>query len=644
MEQLHSYVAWIATALTPDASTDLLGVVKRTILESATAEPGCWLQQRLGLGESEQHVVWLLCAIALEPAIRGRMAMIDGTPTGDPTIDGIRRLVYGATSSLQAITELSDRGRLRALRIMERSDGGPADLHETRQTWAISRRVLEMLHGGMEIDHALTNVVALPDKILFVDDLAIDPVAIAAVRKAIQNRDVALCVSGMPGLGRRSLLVAVAAEADLNVLEIKAERLAKERPALAVQLRSIARECRILARVPLIVGIDALDTDALDALDTELVSRVSSIVLATSGTEQPGIRWRDRPAIVVELDHPRTAQRARLWTAALGEDAPQDADYLATRFPMAPALIARAAEAAKARVEPGARLDDEDVYAGIRSILDDKLSGFASRQTVTQTWEDLVLAGDQMTAIRELIARIRQRTKVMESWRFAEKVGNKGLGVSALFHGVPGSGKSMVCGLIAKELGLDLYMVDMSKITSKWIGETEKALASLFDAAEAAHAVLMIDEADSLLGRRTDQKTSNDRYANQTTNFLLYRLEAYTGIVFMTTNHEANMDPAFARRLSLRLRFDLPEAEEREQLWRAMLPREAPVEANIDFASLARRYEMSGGYIRNAVLRAAFLAADSKAGRLTGALLERAARAEAESMGKIIALEPGHSL
>jgi SpoVK/Ycf46/Vps4 family AAA+-type ATPase len=268
-------------------------------------------------------------------------------------------------------------------------------------------------------------------------------------------------------------------------------------------------------------------------------------------------------------------------------------------------------------------------------VLDDRLGTLARRVTVTQSWDDVVLPGDQHDAIAELVARVRGRCRVYEDWGFAAKVG-KGLGVSALFSGPPGTGKTMVAALIARELGLELYQVDSAKVVSKWIGETEKQLGTLFDAAEAGHAIVLFDEADALFGKRTDVKSSNDRYANLETNYLLQRLESFTGTCILTSNHDSLIDPAFQRRLSLHLRFELPDVTERERLWRAMLPAAAPVAAAIDFAGLARRYAMSGGYIRNAALRAAFLAAEADVA-IGAAHLEHAARREYEALGKIAA-------
>jgi SpoVK/Ycf46/Vps4 family AAA+-type ATPase len=275
------------------------------------------------------------------------------------------------------------------------------------------------------------------------------------------------------------------------------------------------------------------------------------------------------------------------------------------------------------------------IEAGIRSVLDDRLAGLATRITVTQSWDDLILPDEQTTAVIELLARIRERRRVYEDWGFAEKVG-RGLGVSALFSGPPGTGKTMCAGLIARDLGTELYQVDLSKLASKWIGETEKNLAALFDAAEAGHAILLFDEADAVFGKRTEVRSSNDRHANHETNYLLQRLESFAGICILTTNHEAAIDEAFRRRLSVHVRFPVPEADERKRLWCSMLPKAAPVEPELGLDQLGETYVMSGGYIRNAVLRAAFLAADENT-RITAPHLARAAQLEYEAMGKIVA-------
>jgi len=192
----------------------------------------------------------------------------------------------------------------------------------------------------------------------------------------------------------------------------------------------------------------------------------------------------------------------------------------------------------------------------------------------------------------------------------------------------------MAAGLVAQELGLDLYQIDLSRMVSKYVGETEKNLAQVFDAAEAGHAVLLFDEADALFSKRTEVKSSVDRYANLEVNYLLQRMEAFSGITILTTNFDNAIDEAFRRRLAFRIAFPVPELEERERLWRAVIPERA-LGKDIDFDELARRFEMSGGYIKNAALRAAFLAA-ADGTQIRMSHLMRAAGVEYASMGKVV--------
>ena len=231
------------------------------------------------------------------------------------------------------------------------------------------------------------------------------------------------------------------------------------------------------------------------------------------------------------------------------------------------------------------------------------------------------------------MARIQYRRRVFEEWGFADKY-SKGLGLSAMFLGPPGTGKTMAATLIAGRLGLDIYQIDVSKIVSKFIGETEKNLAQVFDAAEAGHAIILFDEADALFASRGEVKSSVDRYANMEVNYLLQRLERFAGITILTTNLASSIDAAFKRRISFTVEFPLPEEPERERIWRAHIPARAEVSGETDFMWLAKRHVMSGGHIRNAVLRAAFLAA-AEHGPIRFEHLRRAAELEALAMGRV---------
>jgi len=591
--------------------------------------PDVLLGSRMRLSQAEIATLILLACGAIDKSIR------EFLEANACTAELIRDLVYGPGQALESERALGPRSILRRLGLIERNDGGGAETHAAKQTWTLSRRMLMWLQGDENLDDELSGFARESADSSVAQLIVNETVSVQALETGRTTGTVVIA-TGTPGLGRRSLLRAAAKEAGVELLEIDAKRLAKNLPELTKQLRMIARECKLLAKAPLIRNIDALvddkDTSKIDLVGTELVAELDTNVFVTCGVNRPQIRW-ERPVIVIEVKPPSSAQRAKLWTTLL-DASESDGEYLATTYPLAPAMMHAAAAAARARA--GDRnLTPEDVELGIRAVLDDKLGHFAKRVDVTQTWNDLVIEREQAQSITELIARIRQRRTVYETWGFAAKVG-KGLGVSALFSGPPGTGKTMVAALIAKELHLELYQVDMGKLVSKYIGETEKQLGELFDAAEAGHAILLFDEADSLFGKRTDVKSSNDRYANLETNYLLQRLETFTGICLLTSNHESNIDPAFQRRLSLHLRFQVPDEDEREKLWRAMLPDAAPVAPDLDFTGLARRFEMSGGYIRNATLRAAFLAADEGT-PIMDAHLEHAARLEYEGMGKIVA-------
>jgi len=249
--------------------------------------------------------------------------------------------------------------------------------------------------------------------------------------------------------------------------------------------------------------------------------------------------------------------------------------------------------------------------------------------------EDVVLSSDTLEQILSLVHRVRHARRVYDDWGFGGKIA-RGRGTAGLFSGPPGTGKTMVAGLIARELDLELYQVDLSKVVSKWVGETEKQLAKLFDAAEAGHALLLFDEADSLFAKRTEVKSSNDRYANLEVNYLLQRIEAFGGISLLTTNLDTSIDPALRRRLAAHITFYPPDLTERAGLWEQFLTAKAPKSASYDFESLAHDFpDMTGANIRNAVISAAFLAAADDS-VITQHHLVRSGRCEYRSMGRVI--------
>ncbi len=616
----------------PQLIAGFVDVEQRLAAARATSAPPPidTLRRALSLSLTEYRALWTLIAYELDPRIRRLMRQLAGDDGPALTVGMVLAVVHEGRAS--GLAELGTNGTLARLAVIEHH---PADVEApaSQRRCRVADRVLELAGGLVRLAPevaAFASVVELEPT--GVERLELGGDAAARLEHALADREAGVVVvHGRRGSGRRSLAAAVAAARGQALLVVDAAQLAAERATCERQLRAIARECRLLGLVPLFRELDVISAgEPIDRID--LIEQVLDAQVLATSTRPIARRWR-RPPTEIELPPLGSAQRAKVWSSALPATSAADADALATMYPLAPALIHAASDVARRQCGDGA-LRLHHVVAGIRSVIDDRLGAFATRIVVTQDWADLVLPADQLSAIAELLARVRERGRVYDAWGFGDKLG-KGLGVSALFSGPPGTGKTMAAGLIARDLGIDVYQVDLSRISSKWIGETEKNLAALFDAAEAGHAILLFDEADALFGKRTEVRSSNDRHANQETNYLLQRMERFSGICVLTTNHETAIDEAFRRRLSIHVRFPVPEVDERERLWRAMLPANAPVAADLDLATLATTFALSGGYIRNAVVRAAFLAAGS-ASTITADALRYAARLECEAMGKVV--------
>ena len=426
------------------------------------------------------------------------------------------------------------------------------------------------------------------------------------------ERPIRIVLRGRPGSGRTTTLAALAARAGKPLAVIDAELLPRGR-VLAGAIRVELRLALLRGAVPCLSNLELLDRD-----DTEGIEHVREVLRSHPGP----IMFRMSPELRAPLDPGfldytlpslSEGERFEFWLGALarrGMDT-SGAPALASRFRIGPGTIERVIDYVATR-RTAERRDEADFTSEIdrsaRQHIDVRLGKVATHIDRLARWEQVALPEDVLDSIREFIGRLKHRRLVYEAWGFEHKMATS-RGLVALFYGPPGTGKTMVAGLIARELGLDLYRVDLARITSKWIGETEKNLAEVFDAAEDGQALVLFDEADSLFARRTEVKSSVDRYANLEVNYLLQRLDSFEGVAILTTNLEGSIDMAFKRRMSLRLAFPFPDEEMRIRLWAAHIPPEVPTLGDFDFADLARRFPMSGGYIRNSALRAAFLAA-----------------------------------
>jgi hypothetical protein len=464
--------------------------------------------------------------------------------------------------------------------------------------------------------------------------------AVDELAPLLRHQAAAVLLVGARGSGRRAAAQRLASALARPLLVCPLDELVAlaGRDAAAL-LTSALTAATLRGALPYLPGADALwaDGDADPRLRHALARHRGSIVLATSG--RGGTRVApDRALHVVSLPRVDLDDRARAWQAALdarGVALPGVAAELAGRFVLGPGAVAEvvdeAARQARARrIEVTAAALDE----AVSQRLSVRLGAFGQVLARKARWTEMVLPDEVEQTLRDMIAMVRERAQILERWGYQRHLGLS-RGVSALFSGEPGTGKTMAASVVASELGLELMRIDLSQVVSKWVGETEKNLGRIFDEAQDSHAMLLFDEADALFGKRTEVKSAQDRYANLEVNYILQRMETFDGVSVLTTNLEGSIDAALQRRLNFRVRFPEPEAAEREQLWRRLLPPDAEVDGEIDFARLAERYEMTGGYIKNAIVRAAVIAArDGR--RLTSGDLWAGADNEYAEMGKVM--------
>jgi hypothetical protein len=393
---------------------------------------------------------------------------------------------------------------------------------------------------------------------------------------------------------------------------------ALDRPLLLVDVvdatdPELMREATVAAllegRVLVFDGIDDLEPDKHLRVQRQLMARGERPLLCAD-SPQAVVALGDRTAVVVvEAPMASFAERRAAWAALAGTDQIED---VAAKFRLSIGQISEAADIAKlissSRGEPAATPADLDL--GARRASTTRLAELASRLDSPFGWGDLVIAERQLDVLHSISAYLRHRDLVLSEWGY-EKTVARTQGIKVLFAGESGTGKTMAGQVLARDLGLDLFRLDLATVVSKYIGETEKNLDRVFGAAEGSNAILFFDEADALFGKRSEVRDAHDRYANIEVAYLLQKMEGYPGAVILATNFRQNMDDAFLRRLDVVVDFPFPEPEDREKIWKLVLPAPAPKNADIDLNFLAERFKLSGGGIRNCSLSAAFMAADA---------------------------------
>jgi hypothetical protein len=434
------------------------------------------------------------------------------------------------------------------------------------------------------------------------------------------------------GAAGEAMAASALARNGLGVLAVDLHRMGSADPALEI-VETAVREARLRG-----AGLVAGPVDVLAERDGSVIRALAEapcpvVLIGTRGWDPA---WSREVPLLLDAPLPSLELRARLWALAFDGDAPDsvagDADLAA--FRLSPEQVTRAAVAARRQASAeGRRVAAADLQAGARSQNAGGLERLARRIRPQVEWDDLVLPDGVVIQLHEIAARARFRDVVLDRWALGQR-SSKGRGLTALFAGDSGTGKTMSAEIVAGELGLDLYVIDLSTVIDKYIGETEKNLDRIFLEADRINGVLLFDEADAIFGKRSDVKDSHDRYANVEVAYLLQRMELFDGLAVLTTNLRSNVDEAFTRRLDAVIDFPMPEEDDRRRLWSKNLPPSVPQADDIDTAFLARAFKLSGGNIRNIAVAAAFFAAAEE--RAVGmADLIRATEREYRKLGRL---------
>ena len=427
-------------------------------------------------------------------------------------------------------------------------------------------------------------------------------------------------IEGAAGSGRTAFAASLAP----SLLVVDGARLTADLVPL------LRREALLSGLAIAIASFD--DVTVHDALAAELLDLDRPLFLLGTRPWQPERAWRDLPWFSFTRPAPSFHERAAMWRNALGTDL--DVDDVAEKFLLTRGQIERAARAAASTAE----LHDSPITAGglaaaARAQAAHRLHTLAERVECRHEWDDIVLPPRLLRQLRDVCRAIRFRHVVYGDWGFDRRTAS-GKGLVALFSGPSGTGKTMAASIVARELGLEMYRIDLSAVVSKYIGETEKNLSRIFDEAKASNAILFFDEADALFGKRSEVRDAHDRYANIETAYLLQRVESYEGCVILATNLGRNLDEAFSRRIHHALEFPLPDPADRERIWRRTLPPAAPLAPDVDVALLANRFDLPGGNIRNIAVAAAFTAAAGKRPIAMSDFVEATAR-ELRKVGRL---------
>jgi AAA+ superfamily predicted ATPase len=634
--------------------------------------PLAWLQQIFDLSVFDLEVVAIALAPELDRRYEGLYAYLqEDVRCKRPTVDlALNLLCASPTEKLARRSQFATDAPLirhQLLHLFGETDRGQPTLL-ARELY-LDDQVIHLLLGQPGLDGRLAPYCQLLKP---ADSLEAVPLT-TGVKEGLarftlhywQNlQPLRLHFQGPDRGGRQQVAQALAGEASVPLLVANLARMVETKADFELTLKLIYREAWFQNAWLYFDNLDALSTEGSGIFERSLLTALAEHPgISILGGEQPWSPTATGPLgmVTIHFPIPDFDRRRGCWQNSLAaagiEVNGAELDALCDRFYLTPNQIADAVATACNRAQWDVACGSEseragtkrsskrtsptpqvkDLFAAARAQSGHDLATLARKIEPKYGWEDIVLPPGQSALLRELCKEAKYQHRVWEEWGFAHKF-SLGKGLNVLFSGPPGTGKTMAAEVIAHELQLDLYKIDLSQMVSKYIGETEKNLNRIFTAATNSNAILFFDEADALFGKRSEVRDAHDRYANIETSYLLQKMEEYEGVAILTTNLRGNMDEAFVRRLRFIIEFVLPSVQERRSIWEQIWPQRTPRSPDLDLDFLAHQFEIPGANIRNIALRAAFLAADD-GGMVNMEHLMGAVRREYQKMGKILMVE-----